>query len=262
MRIGTVGDNCMDVYKQLGKAFPGGNPVNVAVYSVRLGEEASYTGVVGTDEYGRLLKDALRDKKVDVSHVRELPGQTAITEVDFVDNDRVLGDYYEGVLEQFVLTDEDINFLASHDIVVSGIWGKIEKSLPAIKRRGVPIAFDFADKMDHPLVEEIIPHVDYAFFSYANGDDEFIRDYMKTIQAKGPQLVIVTMGEKGSMVYDGASFFHYGIIPCKVVDTMGAGDSYIAAFICGILQKKSIEECMGMGARNSSITIQYQGAWE
>ncbi|MGN7400844.1 fructoselysine 6-kinase [Cytobacillus praedii] len=262
MRIGAVGDNCMDVYKQAGKAFPGGNPVNVAVYCVRLGVEASYTGVVGTDDYGEILKDALRNKKVDVSHVRELPGQTAITEVDFIDNDRVLGDYYEGVLEHFVLTDEDIDFLASHDIVVSGIWGKIEKSLASIKSKGVPIAFDFADKLDHPLVEEIIPHVDYAFFSYANGDDEFIRNYMKTIQAKGPQLVIVTMGEKGSMVYDGTSFFHYGIIPCKVVDSMGAGDSYIAAFICGILQKKPIEECMGMGARNSSITIQYQGAWE
>ncbi|WP_334072602.1 fructoselysine 6-kinase [Paenibacillus sp. A14] len=261
MKIGAVGDNCMDVYKQTGEAFPGGNPVNVAVYCVRLGENASYTGVVGNDEYGRLLKDALKDKDVDVSHVRELPGKTAITEVEIVDNDRVLGDYDEGVLEQFVLTDEDIDFLASHDIVVSGIWGKIEKNLGNIKSKGVPIAFDFANKLDHPLVEEIIPHVDYAFFSYDDGEDSFIKDYMKKMHAKGPQLIIVTMGEKGSIVYDGASFFRFGILPCKVIDTMGAGDSYIAGFICGILQKKSIEECMEVGTRNSSITIQYQGAW-
>lgn len=261
MKIGAVGDNCMDVYKQLGKAFPGGNPVNVAVYCVRLGANASYTGVVGNDEYGKLLKEAVSEKGVNVSHVREMQGKTAITEVEFIDNDRVLGDYDEGVLEQFVLSDEDIEFLASHDIVVSGIWGKIEKKLSAIKSKGAPIAFDFADKLDHPLVKEIIPHVDYAFFSYANQEDNYIKDFMKTMHCKGPQLIIVTMGEKGSMVYDGAFFFRFGIVPCEVVDTMGAGDSYIAAFICGILQKKSIEECMEMGAKNSSITIQYQGAW-
>jgi fructoselysine 6-kinase len=144
---------------------------------------------------------------------------------------------------------------------VSGIWGKIEKSLGTFKSKGVPIAFDFADKLDYPLVEEIISHVDYAFFSYDNGEDAFIQDYMKNLHAKGPQLIVVTMGEKGSIVYDGASFYRYGIVPCGVVDTMGAGDSYIAAFLCGILQKKSIEECMEMGAKNSSITIQYKGAW-
>ncbi|MFR5702099.1 MAG: hypothetical protein ACLUD0_09650 [Eubacterium ramulus] len=37
IKIAAVGDNCVDVYDQTGEAFPGGNPVNVAVYTVRLG---------------------------------------------------------------------------------------------------------------------------------------------------------------------------------------------------------------------------------
>ena len=49
IKIAAVGDNCVDAYDQTGGAFPGGNPVNVAVYAVRLGGEASYTGVVGDD---------------------------------------------------------------------------------------------------------------------------------------------------------------------------------------------------------------------
>ena len=32
-RLAAVGDNCMDVYDQTGEAYPGGNPVNVAVYN-------------------------------------------------------------------------------------------------------------------------------------------------------------------------------------------------------------------------------------
>ena len=47
IRLAAVGDNCIDLYDQTGDAYPGGNPVNVAVYTVRLGGSASYTGEIG-----------------------------------------------------------------------------------------------------------------------------------------------------------------------------------------------------------------------
>ena len=47
-------------------------------------------------------------------------------------------------------------------------------------------------------------------------------------------------GEKGSLAYDGNEFYKYGIVPCDVVDTMGAGDSYIAGFLYAVCQGKSI----------------------
>ena len=43
MKIACVGDNCIDYYDDNGQAFPGGNPVNVAVYAKRLGAESAYT---------------------------------------------------------------------------------------------------------------------------------------------------------------------------------------------------------------------------
>ena len=51
-RIGCVGDNCVDHYRQTGEDHFGGNPVNVAVYTRRLGGNASYVGAVGTDSRG------------------------------------------------------------------------------------------------------------------------------------------------------------------------------------------------------------------
>ncbi|QEY33818.1 fructoselysine 6-kinase [Caproiciproducens galactitolivorans] len=261
MKIAAVGDNCMDVYENLGKAFPGGNPVNVAVYSVRLGGEASYTGVVGNDKYGKIMIDALNAKGVDTSHVKVLPGNTAITQVELIDGERVFGDYDEGVLAQFKLSDEDIEFLCSQDMVVTGLWGKIENDLYKIKAKGTPIAFDFANKLDDPVIEKAIYHVDYAFFASDDGDTDFIRNYMKKMHAKGPKIVTVTLGDKGSIAYDGEKFTTFGIVPCDVKDTMGAGDSYIAGFLRGILQGKELKECMHMGAANSSITLQYNGAW-
>ena len=58
IRIAAAGDNCVDVYSD-GNVYPGGNPVNVAVYVARLGGESAYIGAVGTDKYGKIMLDAI-----------------------------------------------------------------------------------------------------------------------------------------------------------------------------------------------------------
>lgn len=261
IKIATVGDNCIDVYNSTGETFPGGNPVNVAVYVKRMNGDSSYTGVVGTDDYGKFMIEAISAKGVDISHIKVLDGMTAVTHVEIKNGDRILGDYEEGVMAKFKLTDEDIDFLCSHDLVVTGIWGMVESELYKIKNRGVPIAFDFADKYDYEITNEALPYVDYAFFSDDCKSDEELYEFIKYINSKGPGMVVVTRGEKGSMAYDGIEFTKFGITECKIVDSMGAGDSYIAGFLMGVLEGKSVLECMRKGAHSSSITIGYYGAW-
>lgn len=260
MKIATVGDNCIDYYHNLEKGFPGGNPVNVSVYLKRLGVSTAYVGVVGNDEYGKILMDSLSDKGVDISHLHVVEGKTAVTQVDLIEGERVFGDYEEGVMANFRLTPEDVDFLCSFDLIVSGLWGKIEKSLSDLKRRGQLIAFDFATKLDDPIVDIAIVNVDYAFFA-ADEDNDTLRSYMKKQQEKGPKVLVVTLGENGSIAYDGLKFYRYGIVKCHVVDSMGAGDSYIAGFLKAYLEGKEIMECMEQGAKNSSITLGYTGAW-
>lgn len=261
IRIAAVGDNCIDVYDSTGEAFTGGNPVNVSVYVKRMNGNSSYIGVVGTDDYGKFMIESITAKGVDTSHIRILKGKTAVTHVELKNGDRILGDYEEGVMADFKLREEDIEFLCSHDLVVTGIWGMIESELHKIKERGVPVAFDFADKLDHEITHMALPYVDYAFFSCDSKGNEDLHEFMKSIKSKGPSIVIVTRGEKGSIVYDGNKFIEFGIVECEVIDSMGAGDSYIAGFLMGILEGKSIVECMEIGAQSSSETIGYYGAW-
>ena len=125
IRIAAAGDNCVDAYSD-GNAYPGGNPVNVAVYVTRLGGESTYIGAVGTDKYGKIMLDAIAAKGVDTSHMKVLEGNTAVTQVEIVNGDRVFGDYDEGVMADFKLNAEDIEFLAGYDMVVSGLWGMCE----------------------------------------------------------------------------------------------------------------------------------------
>ena len=261
IRIAAAGDNCVDAYDKEGKAYPGGNPVNVAVYVKRLGGDSTYIGAVGTDDYGTMMRSAIQEKGVDVSHMKVLEGHTAVTHVEIVDGERVFGEYEEGVMAEFKLDEEDIDFLCSYDVIVSGIWGMIEKDLPKMKEKGATIAFDFATKLEDPVLNVAIPFVDYAFFAIDDQNEDQIQIFMKKMQARGPKVVVVTRGEKGSIAYDGTKFYQYGIVPCEVVDTMGAGDSFIAGFLYARCQGKDIPDSMAEGAANSSITIGYAGAW-
>ncbi len=261
MKFATVGDVCVDSYESMGQYFIGGNPINVAVYLRRLGEEASYTGVVGDDQYGKAVGEELSKRGIDISHLKQEHGQTAVTKVEIVNGDRVFTDYLEGVMKNFKLTGEDIDFLCSQDLVITGIWGMIEEDLPKIKAKGVPIAFDFSDQPTHPIVEKAVGEVTYAFFSDDKGDTPELREFMKEMQSRGPKLVLVTMGDKGSICYDGKDFYKFGIISCAVVDTMGAGDSFIAGFLFAIMRGCDIPTSMRVGALNSSVTLGYQGAW-
>ena len=261
MKLAAVGDNCMDVYDKTGEMFPGGNPVNVAVYYVRLGGEASYTGVVGSDHCGKVMVEAVGSKGVDVSHLHIKDGKTAVTHVEIVNGDRVLGEYEEGVLSDFKLSKEDMDFLCSQDLVVSGLWGKVENDLKEIRKPGIRVAFDAATRPEDPAAVAAIPNINYLFFASDDGDTCLLREKMKSLYSKGPELVVATLGEQGSVAYDGTAFYTFGIVTCNVMDTMGAGDSYIAGFLKGLMEKNPIQECMRMGAANSSITLEYSGAW-
>lgn len=259
--IAAVGDNCMDVYDNTGEAYPGGNPVNVAVYYVRMGGKASYTGIVGSDIYGDMMVKAVKGKGVDVSHVRKEEGTTAITHVELIDGDRIMGDYEEGVMANFSLRDEDIDFICSHNIAVSALWGNAQSYFKRIRESGTKIAYDAAVRPEDPAAVEATPYVNYFFFASDDGDTPENRELMKKLYEKGPKLVILTLGEEGSMVFDGSEYIKYGIKKCDVLDTMGAGDSYIAGFLMGIEENKAIRECMKLGAENAAETIGYKGAW-
>ena len=109
--------------------------------------------------------------------------------------DRVHGDYVEGVLENIVFDEEDIEFAAEHDLVHTALWGKAENTLPMIAAKGIPIAFDYADRLDHPLVEETLPYVTYGFYSYHEGRDAKIEEFLKDKVSRGMKIAVVTFGE-------------------------------------------------------------------
>ena len=73
----------------------------------------------------------------------------------------------------------------------------------------------------------------------------------------GPESVVVKCGSKGSISYTKNNAISVGVVSnCKVVDPTGAGDSYGAGFISGLVEGLSISNCMARGTVMASFCIQ------
>lgn len=257
-KVVAVGFCCADVYEKLGKFYPTGNGVDWGVHLARLGVPVSVVSVVGTDDYGEKMKLALAAEGIDISHLRTEPGDTCKMMMDLKNGtDRVHLEEIEGVMADYALTDEEFAFVAKHSMLHTDLFGKVLDRLPAWKAAGVQVVMDFSVFSEDPAYgcEKLFPYVDYAFLSYDGKRDGHIEEWVKEIHAHGPKLVTATMGELGSICYDGSVMHEYGIVPAKVVNTVGAGDSYIAGFTYGILQGWDVPACMKHGAQISSAVV-------
>ena len=71
--------------------YPGGNAVNVAVHARRNGATSAYLGAVGTDRAGQVVLAALEEEGVDTTLTRQVDGPNAYADVRVIDGNRVFG---------------------------------------------------------------------------------------------------------------------------------------------------------------------------
>lgn len=254
----AVGFCCVDVYEGLDKWYATGNGIDWGIHLRRMGVPVSVVSVVGDDCYGEEMKRVLREEGVDISHLRTEWGDTCVTRMELKDGtDRVHLETVDGVMGHYAITDEEARFAGGHTLLHTDLFGNVLGRLPEWKAAGVKILMDFSVFTKDPAYRctEIFPYVDYVFFSADGIEADGLEGWMKEISAYGPALVTVTLGEKGSLCYDGKQFTRYGIIPTDVVNTVGAGDAYIAGFAYGLLHGWEIPACMENGAKVSAGAV-------
>lgn len=257
VKVTGVGFCCADVYEKLNKFYPTGNGVDWGIHLARMGIPTSIVSVVGTDSYGAQMKQALAAEGIDTAHLRTEEGDTCKMMMDLKNGtDRVHLEEIEGVMANYALTDEEIAFVKTHDYMHTDLFGKILHHLPEFHGAGVKTVMDFSVFSEDPKYNcrEIFPHIDYVFLSYEQ-EDEHIVQWIKEIATYGPKIVTATLGEHGSLSWDGKTLHKFGIVPCQVVNTVGAGDSYIAGFTYGLIQGWDIPACMKKGAETSASVI-------
>lgn len=264
MRVLAIGDNCIDHYTELGKRFPGGNALNVAVYASRHPDvTADYVGIIGTDDYGEYMLSQIAAKGLDTANIIIEEGTTAVTKILIREGDRVFDDYIEGVQKDAKLPYNKIPDPANYDLIHFTVWGFGREHVKKLKETTKALlSCDFSGQLEDPRTE-IMPSLDISFFSGSHLVEKGLdpEQVLKELKQKTPGIVVMTLGEYGSLVYDGKQMYKGEANPVEVVDTLGAGDAYIAEFLYNRVKGKSIPESIKAGHSAATEICKRLGGW-
>jgi fructokinase len=243
---------------------PGGAPANVAVGLAKLGVDAGFIGKVGADPFGDFLTETLQQNNVDTTYL--IAGETSRTTLAFVatrsDGMKDITFYrHPGADIQLSPNEIDVDYIHSAELFHYGSVSLShsptrEATLKAIqyaKSAGAFISYDpnlrlvLWDSVDDAKhwIWEVIPHADVVKISeeeweFVTGDIE-LKQGVERILGLGVKLLVVTLGERGCYYTNGNVEGSVDGFAVEVVDTLGAGDAFVAAMLTQLMTHADIE---------------------
>ncbi len=283
MKFLAIGEIIFDIFN--GEAEIGGAPLNFCVHSAEIGAESAIISAVGEDKLADEALKHLEGFGVSGLFVQKngFPtGQCIVTVNNGIPEYAVL---CPAAYDKIEITDEVIEKIREYDADVFAFGTLIQRdktSRAAVKKILDSCGFseifcdinlrpDCYDKdscfcclknatvlkissEEEPLLDE------FAFYEKCADEKETVRNICRAFE--NIKLVLFTKGESGSVIFDKCNNKFYDI-PCvkaKVVSTVGAGDSYSAAFLCEYLKSGDIEFAGTAGARLSSFVVSHREA--
>lgn len=262
--------------------IPGGSGANtIRALAMLLGSDAermgrlAYSGGIGDDETGRIFASILNSLGVETALAKkELPsGGSAI--IVTPDHERTMFTYL-GACRDFAPEDVKYNILENSRIFyTTGYMWDTEKQKEAVFAAvdracalSIPVCFDLADPfvVDRYFLELRQWMQGRMQVIFANRDelsrltDCTLDDETIIRRASGiAPLMVMKVGKKGCYISENGKITH---VPGEVVeakDTTGAGDSFAAGFLYGLLSGKNAYDCARIGNRIASRVVQVEG---
>jgi sugar/nucleoside kinase (ribokinase family) len=256
----------------------GGPAANAAVALARLGVPASFVGAVGDDALGREQRDELERAGVDVANVTPCPGVSSFASfilVDEANGDRTI---ISAPDDRPVMGPGQSFDVAPFSLVLADGWAGPEqvRCLRDANAHGVPILLDAGSF--RPEIDEILGLCDVVI-----GSSPFAHEFaggpeaaLAALLARGVRFAAITLGAAGAIatVAGSAETFHVPAVPVPrasppggldsaldpVLDTTGAGDAFHAGAACGLLEGRSWDESLRLGAAVASLACGALGA--
>jgi fructokinase len=283
MRAVVFGETIWDVYPN--ERVIGGAPFNFSAHLARLGDEAYFMTAVGADEPGdKAMAEAARFgiKTCLIQRNRYNTGACLVTlDEKGSPSYNVLSDTaYDHITVPDALIVK-INGLKADMFYFNTLIQRTEESRLSLKRVlencGFPEIFCDVnlrkDCFDRNSLELCMKKATIVKISEEEGhylyDLGLLRDSGRGLPRDATEsfpnlkLVLYTLGEDGSLVYDCASGKLYGSgkpPKVEVVSTVGAGDYYGAAFVSVYLNGGSIAEAIRTATERSSIVVTHKEA--
>lgn len=266
--------------------FPSGAPGIFISTAARLGHSTAIISGVGDDDFGENIMQRLQKDGVDVSRVLvSNEGHTGIAFVTyFADGERKFLFYMDN--SPCVKAKAPKSLEGLEDVKYMHIMGcslmsdvqfaeEIVKTMNMLKKRGVKISFDpnvRLEMMKDPTVLQILREVlknanilmpGVAELKMLTEEDDLDRAIAKVFQNEDLEILVLKNGSKGSEIYTRNGLeVKQPIYEVIQEDATGAGDSYDAAFICGLVEGKSLIEAAKMGAAAGALNAAAFGPME
>lgn len=258
--------------------LPGGSGTNVITQASRLNAKCAYIAQIGDDNVGDVVLQSLKDEKVDTQGmVIKENGVTIHTDIILDDTgDKFIllnmGDAFlsldEKEVDYSLLEGAKVYFtdLLPGGPAISGLKKAKELGLKTIVNMQINLATMTGLGVNKDMILEALSYIDVfapcreGFYDLCETTDidkakDYIRQYFKGT-------LIVTLGAEGSVAYDEKdNKITVPIQKTKVIDTTGAGDSYLGAFIYKyFVDEDSLKNAMEFATKCASFTCQSLGA--
>ncbi|CAM4493733.1 5-dehydro-2-deoxygluconokinase [Paenibacillus endophyticus] len=265
--------------------YVGGSPANIAIGMSRLGQKTAFIGKIANDQMGRFIASYLQREGIDTSSVT-VDDTGAVTGLAFTEikspSECSILMYRDNVADLLLKPEEVSEELISQAklLLISGTALAQSPSREAVfqaleyaKKHGTVIAFDLdyrpytwksaeetavyynlaAEKCDILIgTREEFDQME-MFESNPEHDDRVTATKWFSYSAK---IAIIKHGKEGSIAYTKDGSEHRAkSYPAKVIKTFGAGDSYAAGFLYGVMQGWTLEKSMEYGSAAACIVI-------
>jgi sugar/nucleoside kinase (ribokinase family) len=275
-----------DIVKSISepKLYGGGSAANVAVAISKLGYPVIFCGTIGDDGYGKFVREDLIKEGVETKLLHTLKNSFTPMVIAIIQpsGERIIVVWpperdADLKLEMKHIDKEAITkagwlHVSGMCLRDSPIRETILKSMRIAKESGVPVSFDLNLRLElwgwenniKSTVKKAIRLSDYIF---GNADEEIIpisekKSLKEAIVAlsKDDKIVIARRGSKGSIAIINGHIIKTNSYPTKVLDTLGAGDSFSGGFIASKMNGDTTEEALQWGNAVAALKIQKSGA--
>lgn len=248
--------------------YPGGKGINVSRILKTLGKDNVATGFI-SGFTGDFIEKSLHDLKVSSDFIKLENGFTRINVKVKSDEETEINGQGPHISEEKLqeLFDKLARLNKGDILVLAGSIPSTldeslyEKIMVKVKEIGIKVVVDATKNLllnvlkFNPFLIKPNNHELEEIFDVKLHNMDDIATYAKKLQDMGARNVLVSMGKDGALLLTEDEDIYVSSAPKgNVINSVGAGDSMVAGFICGYVNTNSYEEALKLGAASGSAT--------
>jgi fructokinase len=279
MKVLSFGEILFDIIE--GEHYLGGAPLNFAAHLARLGASSSIFSKVGNDALGKTAIDRIKKFGIETKFIEvDEKKATGTVEVeltngqpDYTIKEHVAYDYIDFNEKEEDLLSSDFDVLYFGTLAQRNEQSRKALSQLIDQKKYKHIFYDVNLRKGFYSAEIINHSLIYCTILKLNNEEvevlskllfqkEFsIQQFSHEVEKKyNISIVVITAGDKGCYIYENGELNFVKGYPANVVDTVGAGDSFSAAFIYQYYNTNDVLKAADLANKIGAFVASSRGA--